>query len=221
MTEMSQPAGWRTVDIVVAAVIAVAFGVVFWAWNVVTLPLFSGQVNPLAYLVSGVWLLPGVLAMLVIRKPGAALFAEVLAAAVSALLGSAWGLDTILSGAVQGAGAELVFAALFYRSFGLPIAFLAGAGSAVGEWLFYREVGRRHTCCADGWLPRRLVARPERQPDDGRGQNDRAVSASELRQDGDRSDGRRPQSVYGAMDRQDEQLHRARYRVDRLHLHGE
>ena len=35
MTEMSQPAGWRTVDIVVAAVIAVAFGVVFWAWNVI------------------------------------------------------------------------------------------------------------------------------------------------------------------------------------------
>ncbi|TME33101.1 MAG: hypothetical protein E6I62_04520 [Chloroflexi bacterium] len=135
MTVSNQPGGWRTVDIVVAAVIAVAFGVVFWAWNVVTLPLFSGQVNPLAYLVSGVWLLPGVLAMLVIRKPGAALFAEVLAAVVSALLGSAWGLDTVLSGAVQGAGAELVFAVVFYRSFGLPIALLAGVGSAVGEWL--------------------------------------------------------------------------------------
>ena len=38
-------------------------------------------------------------------------------------------------GAVQGAGAELVFAALLYRSFGLPIAVLAGAGAAVGEWL--------------------------------------------------------------------------------------
>ena len=29
----SSPTAWRTVDIVVAAVIAVAFGVVFWAWN--------------------------------------------------------------------------------------------------------------------------------------------------------------------------------------------
>lgn len=130
-----QPVGWRMVDIVVAATIAVAFGVVFWAWNIVSLPLFSAQVNPLAYLVSGVWLVPGVLAMLVIRKPGAALFAEVVAAVVSALLGSAWGLDTILSGAVQGAGAELVFAGLFYRSFALPIGVLAGAGAAVGEWL--------------------------------------------------------------------------------------
>jgi energy-coupling factor transport system substrate-specific component len=26
---------WRTVDIVVTAVVAVAFGVVFWAWNYV------------------------------------------------------------------------------------------------------------------------------------------------------------------------------------------
>ena len=35
-TTTSRPtrnATWRTVDIVVAAVIAVAFGVVFWAWN--------------------------------------------------------------------------------------------------------------------------------------------------------------------------------------------
>jgi energy-coupling factor transport system substrate-specific component len=31
----SGPAGgrWRTVDIVVTAVLGVAFGVVFWAWN--------------------------------------------------------------------------------------------------------------------------------------------------------------------------------------------
>lgn len=128
-------AGWRVVDIVVAAVLGVAFGVVFWQWGVVWAPLFSGQVNPLAYLVSGMWLVPGVLAMLIIRRPGAAIFAETLAAVVSALLGSFWGLDVVLSGAVQGAGAELVFAAVMYRSFGLPVALLAGAGAAVGEWL--------------------------------------------------------------------------------------
>jgi energy-coupling factor transport system permease protein len=134
MTE-DRPGAWRLVDVVTAAVLAVAFGVVFWQWGVVWAPLFQGQVNPLAYLVSGVWLVPGVLAMLVIRRPGAAIFTEVLAAVVSALLGSVWGLDTILSGAVQGAGAELVFAVLLYRSFGLPVAVLAAMGSAAGEWL--------------------------------------------------------------------------------------
>jgi energy-coupling factor transport system substrate-specific component len=127
--------GWRVVDIVVTSVLGVAFGVVFWQWGVVWAPLFLGAVNPLAYLVSGVWLAPAVLAALVIQKPGAALFAETLAATVSALLGSAWGLDTVASGIMQGAGAELVFAATFYRSFGLPVALLAGAAAAVGEWL--------------------------------------------------------------------------------------
>lgn len=127
--------GWRVVDVVVTAVLAAAFGVVFWQWGVVWTPIFSGQVNPLAYLVSGMWLVPGVLVMLVVRRPGAALFAETMAAIVSALLGSVWGLDVVLSGAVQGAGAELVFAVLLYRSFGLPTALLAGAGAALGEWL--------------------------------------------------------------------------------------
>ena len=134
-TAPATPGGWRVVDIVVTSVLGVAFGVVFWQWGLVWLPLFVGAVNPLAYLVSGVWLAPAVLAALVIQKPGAALFAEALAATVSALLGSAWGLDTVASGIMQGAGAELVFALTFYRSFGLLAALLAGAGAAVGEWL--------------------------------------------------------------------------------------
>src|SRR5256885_4533124 len=90
--------GWRTVDIVVAAVIAVAFGVVFWAWNALwatTSPAFAAL--PAAqYLISGVWLIPAVLGGLVIRKPGAALFCELLAAIVSALIGSPCGLGALL-----------------------------------------------------------------------------------------------------------------------------
>ena len=49
-----------------------------------------------------VWLVPAVLAPYIIRKPGAAVFAELVAAGVSALLGSAWGADTLLSGLLQG-----------------------------------------------------------------------------------------------------------------------
>jgi energy-coupling factor transport system substrate-specific component len=126
---------WRVIDIVVVAVLGVVFGVVFWLWNTAWGPLFSGAVNPLAYLLSGVWLVPAVLGALIIRRPGAAFAAEVIAASVSALLGSVWGLDTVLSGAVQGALAEIVFGATLYRSFGLPTALLAGAAAAIGEWL--------------------------------------------------------------------------------------
>jgi energy-coupling factor transport system permease protein len=135
-TTMSEQGGWRVADIVVTSVLGVAFGVVFWQWGLYWSFLFtSASVNPLAYLVSGVWLVPGVLAAMIIRRPGAALLAEVVAAAVSALFGNVWGLDAVLSGAVQGAGAELVFALFLYRAFGLPVALLAGAGAALGEWL--------------------------------------------------------------------------------------
>lgn len=130
-------ARWRTVDILVAAVIGVAFGVVFWAWGFVWTaadPVFAA-VKPIQYVISGVWLMPAIIAPLIIRKPGAAIFAEVVAAAVAALLGSVWGLDSVLSGFVQGAGAELVFAFTLYRGWGLSVAMLAGAGAAVGEAL--------------------------------------------------------------------------------------
>lgn len=138
MSVMQTGGGWRTVDIVVAAVIAVAFGVIFWAWGAfvwtATDPIFLA-VPPAQYILSGVWLMPAVLGGLVIRKPGAALFVELVAAAVSAYLGSQWGLDTLVSGALQGAGAELIFAFTLYRNWSLPIAMLAGAAAAVGEWL--------------------------------------------------------------------------------------
>lgn len=145
---------WRTVDILVAAAIAVAFGVVFWAWNAVwaaVTPVFTFL--PVAQnLLYGVWLVPAVLGMLVVRKPGAALFTEVVAATVSAMLGSQWGLDTLVSGAIQGGAAELVFAAFRYRSWTLPVAILAACATAAGAWihdmpLYYPELGLA------GWLP--------------------------------------------------------------------
>jgi energy-coupling factor transport system permease protein len=134
---MSRDLRWRTVDIVVAAAIAVAFGVVFWAWNAVweaTKPVFAAM-TPLQYIISGVWLIPAVLGGLIIRKPGASLFTELVAATVSAILGSIWGLDTLLSGAIQGAAAEFVFGALVYSNFSLIVAMGAAAAAAIGEWL--------------------------------------------------------------------------------------
>jgi len=125
---------WRTLDIVVVAVVAVAFGVVFWAWNYVWAaldPLFTAF-KPAEYVISGVWLMPAVIAPLIVRRPRAAIFAEVVAASVSALLGSIWGLDVLLSGIAQGLGAEIVFAILLYRGWSLPVAVAAGAGAAIG-----------------------------------------------------------------------------------------
>ena len=118
---------WRTVDIVVASVIAVAFGVVFWAWS----QLYEGPAAaiplPGRALIYGIWLLPAVLGPLVIRKPGAGVYTELVAAIVSTLLGSPWGLLTILYGLFQGVAGEFAFALTGYRSWRLPVAMLGGA----------------------------------------------------------------------------------------------
>lgn len=129
MTTTTPREGWRTVDIVVAAVIAVAFGVVFIAWNAVyaaTEPFFAA-LPPAQALMYGVWLMPAVLVGLIVRRPGAAFFGGFVAAAVSVLLGSPYGGDAVISGAIQGGGAELGFAIGLYRSWTLPFAALAGA----------------------------------------------------------------------------------------------
>ena len=141
-------APWRTRDILVTALVGVAFGVVFWAWGLAwtafePLNLVFPVLRDALY---AVWLVPAVLAPLIVRKPGAAVFAEMVAAGVSAILGSQWGVDTLLSGFVQGAAAELVFAMVLYRSFAFPILAVAAVASAAAAWihdwaLYYAEVG--------------------------------------------------------------------------------
>jgi energy-coupling factor transport system substrate-specific component len=148
----ARPAGlpdtaWRTRDIVVTAVIGVAFGVVFWAWG-----LAWSVFDPLNTIfpvlkdsLYAIWLVPAVLAPLIVRKPGAALFAEMVAAALSTLIGSQWGPDTLLSGFVQGAAAEIVFAFTLYRLWSPAILGIAAVGSAAAAWihdwvLYYADV---------------------------------------------------------------------------------
>jgi energy-coupling factor transport system substrate-specific component len=135
---------WRVVDIVVAAVLGVAIGLVFWGWNTVGGLWFAamdGLTPGLGGIAVGIWLLGGVVGGLVIRKPGAALLVEVIAAVVSALIGNVWGISTIFSGLAQGLGAELIFLAFLYLRFTLPVAMLAGAGAGIGAWVLEFFVG--------------------------------------------------------------------------------
>jgi energy-coupling factor transport system permease protein len=134
---------WRTVDIVVTAVLGVAFGVVFWAWNLLwgaTSAAFTAF-PPAQAMLYGVWLLPAVVAPLIVRKPGAAIFAELIASIVSALLGAQWGAQVVWYGLLEGLAGELGFALFAYRRFGrvqaLVSAVLAGAMAAVLDLIFY------------------------------------------------------------------------------------
>jgi energy-coupling factor transport system permease protein len=140
------PSRWRTVDIVVTAVLGVAFGVVFWAWNLLWAAVGTAftAFPPGQAFMYGVWLLPAVLAPLVVRRPGAGLFAELIAAIVSALLGSAWGSIVLLYGLLQGLAGEAGYAAFGWRRYGWPQALLSAAlagamAAALDLFNYYRD----------------------------------------------------------------------------------
>jgi len=125
---------WRVIDIVVASVIGVASGLIFVVWNVASSPVtapLEALLPGLQAVGGGFWLFAGVLTALVIRKPGAAIYGEVVAASVSALIGNQWGILTLVSGLTQGLGAEIVFAAFLYANWRASGAILAGAGAGL------------------------------------------------------------------------------------------
>lgn len=142
-TERPARRSWRTVDIVVAAVLAVAFGVVFQAWSLLwnAVDPFTTAFQPVTGVLVGVWVMAGVVGGLVIRKPGAALFVEMVAATVSAILGSQWGSTTLVYGLCQGLAVEIVFLLFAYRRWTLPVALIggaaAGATAGVLDLLYY------------------------------------------------------------------------------------
>lgn len=110
---------WRVVDIVVAAIIAVAAGVIFWGWDVICaapITLFEAVTPGFEGLLNGIWLFAGPLAAIIVRKPGAALFAETLAAALELAMGNPWGIGgSLIIGICQGLTAEIGFAIFAYN----------------------------------------------------------------------------------------------------------
>jgi energy-coupling factor transport system permease protein len=134
---------WRSIDLITVAMVGVALGVAYWGWDQaysLVSPAFQGF-PPSSGLVGGVWLVTGVVCALIVRRPGAAVFGELVAASVELTLGNAWGATTFVSGLIEGLGVEIVFALLLYRRFGPVAAGLAGAvagtAEAVFEWSVY------------------------------------------------------------------------------------
>ena len=139
------PVAWRSVDLVTTAILGVALGVAFWGWDLLLYPTVSALLNtafpPLASLTLGVWVLPAVVGGFVVRRPGAALLCEIVAATVEALLGNQWGLNVMISGALQALGVEIILAVFLWRGFRLGVAVLAGVLSAILE-----------LCCWEWWV---------------------------------------------------------------------
>ncbi|PAU69459.1 ABC transporter permease [Bifidobacterium italicum] len=132
---------WRVVDLVTATAIAAASGLVFWVWDFIcTAPLtLFGAVTPgFEGILNAFWLFAGPLAAIIIRKPGAALYAETVAAMLELLLGNQWGAGgSLVVGIMQGIGAELGFALLAYRVWNLASTMLSGALAGLGCGIYY------------------------------------------------------------------------------------
>jgi energy-coupling factor transport system substrate-specific component len=125
---------------VLVAVLAVVFGFLYMQW----LPLYLAarvvlvQVGQEA--VFGFWFIAGLLAAYIIRKPGVALIGETLAALAEILFGAPAGPILLVTGIMQGLGAEIVFAATRYRRWDLLTMLLAGAVAALVAlpWNWFR-----------------------------------------------------------------------------------
>ena len=113
-------------DIVVMAAISIVFGVLYLLW------IFFGQfvqamLGPVAWgILAGMWVLAPIICAYIIRKPGIAFIAELIAAGTEVLAGSVNAGVVMLLGLTQGLGAELAFALFRYRNYRLPVLMLAG-----------------------------------------------------------------------------------------------
>ena len=111
---------WKLKDVLMIAVCAVLFGVIFlgatYAGGMLYGVLAPVGMASLGYEpFYGIYFLGGAFALYVMRKPGTGIIAEILAAIIETLLGNYFGPIIILSGLVQGLGFELVIALKKYK----------------------------------------------------------------------------------------------------------
>jgi energy-coupling factor transport system permease protein len=127
---------WSLREILILAVLGAVFGVLYLGWVQIWLIAQAVFGAVTMDVVMGFWFIVSIIAAAIIRKPGAALASEMLAALTEILLGSPAGLLLLLAGFVQGAGAEIVFAARGWRDYRLPVLMAAGIGSAVFSFAY-------------------------------------------------------------------------------------
>jgi len=132
--------GWTTRDAVLVAVLAVVLAFFYIQWTPIWVAAagIGGQIGQEAAF--GFWLIAGVLASYITRRPGAALVGEFLAALAEVLFGAAAGTPLLITGIMQGLGAELVFGMRRWQDYSVPTVMLGGAVAMLVAlpWNWYR-----------------------------------------------------------------------------------
>lgn len=126
MSNTNKITGWQVRDVIYLAIIAIFFGVIYQLWSLPYTLIAATPLKPFANdLTIGVWVMAGPLASLIIKKPGAGILGEVIAATVEMFLFSQWGVLNLISGFIQGASAELGFTATGYHTWSKRNLFLS------------------------------------------------------------------------------------------------
>ncbi|HEY3282935.1 MAG TPA: ECF transporter S component [Armatimonadota bacterium] len=130
VTPNPRPSGpWSLREILLLGSLSAALGVLYQATNVLyDLMKFLDPVGD--KLLYGLWFSGGLLIPYILRRPGAAFAGELMSGLVSMFLGAKWGVDVLLSAALQGAACEVVFALGRWRRF--SGAWVCAAGAAAG-----------------------------------------------------------------------------------------
>ncbi|RPF53251.1 ECF transporter S component [Aquisalibacillus elongatus] len=127
---------WKLKEIVLMSILGVVFGFIYLGFfgvgKILTSIMAPLGLGDLGYeVIYGIWFIVSVIAAYIIRKPGAALMAEMIAALVEVLAGSTTGPSLLISGFIQGLGAELAFALTRWKDYRLRILIFSGVGAAL------------------------------------------------------------------------------------------
>ncbi|MDR2387901.1 MAG: ECF transporter S component [Deltaproteobacteria bacterium] len=154
---------WKLREVILVGIVSVVFGVIYLAAVYLGI-FFSTLVSPLGLAVManepiyGIWFMAATFIAYFVRKPGAALLTEVLAALLEVMMGNMYGPLVLVSGTIQGLGAELVFLATSYKNYSLKVMALAGMASALGSFFIDFFISG-YTKIAFGYLAIMLVMR--------------------------------------------------------------
>jgi energy-coupling factor transport system substrate-specific component len=118
-------ASWSTRDLLVTAVIGIVFGLIAvpTLWVFTTLEMFTGPVG--SRILIGIFFVPGLMAPYIIRRPGAAIIAQLIAALVQVPF-SPYGWAVLMMVVTNGLPCELAFLLTRYKKYTLPTMMIAG-----------------------------------------------------------------------------------------------
>lgn len=155
---MIEKFGWKLKDIVVLCVLGVAFGAMYLG-GISIWAVANAVFGPIGLdIVYGIWFTASITAAYIIRKPGIAFGAEMMAALGEVILGTPSGIMVFVGAAIQGLGCEAVFAATGWKKYSTPVLVLAGMGASITSFV-YNYLAYGYSSFAFGMLAAMLIVR--------------------------------------------------------------